>query len=268
MNAECVSMEKTTIEVEQSAQYIKRAWKSYSSNDHGSELENDLVKEYLPLVKSVVGRLAMTLPSHVHQEDLYSPGLVGLLTAIRNYDPAQNSNFACYARFRIRGAVLDELRRMDWVPRSVHDKAKKVERVICELEATLHRMPEEEEIAKALKISIEEYQKLIETIRPVAFVSINGCNEYGGPDEPFKGINIEDEETPGPDELTSRLELIEKIKEKITELPDRMKKVLAFYYDENMRLKEIAEILGVTESRVCQIHSEAILLIRGLSRDM
>lgn len=268
MNAECPTMETTTIEKEQPATLVKKAWESYSSHDQGGELENDLVKEYLPLVKSVVGRLAMTLPSHVHQEELYSPGLVGLLKAIRNYDSAQNSNFACYARHRIRGAVLDELRRLDWVPRSVHDKAKKVERVICELESKMQRMPEESEIAKALDISINDYQKLVEQIRPVAFVSINGCNEQGGPDDPFMGVNIEDEETPGPDEITSRLELIEKIKEKITELPDKMKKVLAFYYYENMRLKEIAEILGVTESRVCQIHSEAILLIRGLARDL
>jgi RNA polymerase sigma factor FliA len=267
MNAECATMD-SAIAVEQPSMFLKRAWESYTKNDHGGELENDLVKQYLPLVRSVVGRLAMTLPTHVHQEDLYSPGLVGLLKAIRNYDASQSSAFECYARYRIRGAVLDELRRMDWVPRSVHDKAKKVERVIVELEAENHSMPEEEQIAEALDLSLGEYHRLMEEIRPVAFVSINGCNEYGGPDEPFKGINIEDDETPGPDEMTSKLELIERIKEKIEELPDRMKKVLAFYYYENMRLKEIAAILGVTEARVCQIHSEAILLIRSLARDL
>jgi len=268
MSAEGATMEATTIADEQPSQILKKAWQSYSENEQGSELENELVKEYLPLVRSVVGRLAMTLPSHVHQEDLYSPGLVGLLKAIRNFDPSHSTNFEGYARYRIRGAILDELRRMDWVPRSVHDKAKKVERVISELEATFQRMPDEEEIASALDISIEHYQKLMEEIRPVAFVSINGCNEYGGPDESFKGITLEDEVTPGPDEMASKHELIDRIKDKINELPERMKKVLAFYYYENMRLKEIASILGVTESRVCQIHSEAILLIRGLARDL
>ncbi|MDG1891495.1 MAG: FliA/WhiG family RNA polymerase sigma factor [Verrucomicrobiota bacterium] len=268
MNAECTVADTATLEAVHTAPLLRKAWASYSSQDQGGESENALVKEYLPLVRGVVGRLAMSLPAHVHQEELYSPGLLGLLNAIRNFDPSQKASFEGYAKHRIRGAVLDELRRMDWVPRSIHEKAKKVERAITELESVLQRMPEEDEVAAALQISLKDYRKLMETIRPATFVSIHDCNDGSGSEGGFVGVHLEDADTPGPDEVTSRQELAEKIKEKINELPDRMKKVLAFYYYENMRLKEIAAILGVTESRVCQIHSEAILLIRGLARDL
>ena len=156
--------------------FLRKAWQSYSSQDHqGGDLENDLVKEYLPLVKTVVGRIAINLPAHSSRRTV-SPGLVGLLNAIRKYDPAVSSHFEAYAKYRIRGAVMDELRRMDWVPRTIHDKAKKVERAIVELETSLKRMPEEEEIAKALELSVS-YQKLIEQIRPVTFVSIDNTHD-------------------------------------------------------------------------------------------
>ena len=248
--------------------FLRKAWHSYSSQDHqGGDLENDLVKEYLPLVKTVVGRIAINLPAHIHQDELLSPGLVGLLNAIRKYDPAVSSHFEAYAKYRIRGAVMDELRRMDWVPRTIHEKAKKVERAIVELQTSLKRMPEEEEIAKALELSVSDYQKLMEQIRPVTFVSIDSTHDTKKAEE-YPRVHLDDETMPGPDELASKLELIESIKVKINDLPDRMRKVLAFYYYENMRLKEIAVILGVTESRVCQIHAEAIMLIRALAKDL
>ena len=267
MSPECETLETPKAASTPKTTFLRKAWQSYSCQDHGGDLENDLVKQYLPLVKNVVGRIAMTLPAHIHQDDLLSPGLVGLLNAIRNYDPAVSNHFEAYAKYRIRGAVLDELRRLDWVPRTIHEKAKRVERTIMELEASLKRMPEEGEIAQALEISVSDYQKLMEQIKPVTFVSIHSCQDSQEGEQPSR-VHLDDDTMPGPDELASKLELIESIKEKINELPDRMKKVLAFYYYENMRLKEIAVILGVTESRVCQIHAEAILLIRGLAKDL
>jgi RNA polymerase sigma factor for flagellar operon FliA len=254
------------VEVEKKS-LLKKAWRSYSQSHYGAELENDLVKEYLPMVKGIVGRMAMSLPAHIHQDDLLSPAMVGLLGAIRNYDPKHRASFEGYAKLRIRGAILDELRRLDWVPRTIHEKAKKVERAILELEGKLQRMPEETEIAESLNISLGEYQKLLKEIRPVAFVSIEHCDDPRD-DLNASGIVLDDESMPSPDELTSKLELIEGIKQRIEKLPQKMKQVLAFYYYENMRLKEIAAILGVTESRVCQIHAEAILLIRGLAKDL
>jgi RNA polymerase sigma factor (sigma-70 family) len=132
----------------------------------GSPLEGQLVEKYVPLVRNVVGRLAMTLPPHVDGEDLYSAGLTGLLNAVRQYNPNAGTSFETYARLRIRGAVFDELRRMDWVPRSVHTKARKVQAVMNEIEQKKGRMATEQEMAAGLKISLEDYHQWIEEIRP------------------------------------------------------------------------------------------------------
>ncbi len=134
-------------------------WRSYRRKATRAESEAGLVEQYLPLVKTVVGRLQMSLPSHVDAEDLYSAGLVGLLDAIRHYNPKLGSTFETYARVRIRGAVFDELRRMDWVPRSIHSKAKKVQETIKQLEQKKRRVPTEIEVATALGISLDEYHR-------------------------------------------------------------------------------------------------------------
>ena len=144
----------------------RELWRRYAKSGPGSDLENQLVEQFLPLVKAVVGRLAMTLPSHVNSDDLYSAGLVGLLNAVRRFDLKSGSSFEHYARVRIRGAVFDELRRLDWVPRSVHDKAKKVERVMQELSQSNGNVPTDIEMARALNLTLNQYEELIEEIRP------------------------------------------------------------------------------------------------------
>ena len=139
-------------------------WQPYhQSGDSG--IENALVEQYLPLVRTVVGRLAMTLPAHVSAEDLHSAGLVGLLQAIRSFSPSGGASFETFARFRIRGAVLDELRRLDWVPRLVHDKARKIQQALGELEQQLGEPPSEEQMAKALGLTPDEYRDWLEEIR-------------------------------------------------------------------------------------------------------
>src|SRR5262249_8705356 len=143
----------------------------------GSVAEADLVQKSLPLVKHVVGRLAMTLPPHVCIEDLYSSGLVGLLNAVRNFNPRCATAFETYARVRIRGAVLDELRRMDWVPRSVHSKARKVQNAMQQLEQIKSRQPSVQEMAKALNISPEEYEKWLEEIKPTTFICLDAATD-------------------------------------------------------------------------------------------
>src|SRR5262245_48373530 len=155
--------------------------------------EEELVQQHTPLVKSIVARIAITLPPHVDSEDLYSAGLLGLVNAIRQYNPKMGTAFATYARVRIRGAILDELRRMDWVPRSVHSKARKVQAVMQQVEQRKGEIPCEEDMAKAMKISVEEYRQLLDEIRPVSFVSldavmgnedVDGTNPYESlPDE-------------------------------------------------------------------------------------
>lgn len=244
-------------------------WRRYARTGPGSATENHLVAEYLPLVKTVVGRLAMTLPAHVDREDLHSAGLVGLLEAIRRYDPSCGASFETFARLRIRGAVLDELRRMDWTPRSVHRKAREVQEVMRRLEQQTGKVPTDAEMAKALKLSPQAYAELLEEIRPASYLCLdavwNAENDGGVcPHDCFADDRQED-----PGRKTADQELIRCIAERIQALPEVQRKVVALYYFEGLRLKEIAAAFGVTESRVSQIHTQAVLAIRAalLKRD-
>ena len=237
-------------------------WQRYHRRDDPAT-ENALVEKYLPLVSAVVARLAMTLPEHVDQDDLYSVGLVGLLQALRNYDPTCGASFETYARMRIRGSMLDELRRMDWVPRSVHEKARKIQNVMVELEQKLGQVATEAQMAKALNLSVPEYVSLLNEVRPATFVCLDAAGSMEEDDSAglYEVIAGVDEESPM--EQVSRHELKQVIFERLKELPEMQRKVLAFYYVEDMHLREIAEVFGLTESRICQIHSQAILAIRA-----
>lgn len=229
----------------------------------GSTEENQLVQRYLPLVKTVVGRVAMTLPAHVDVEDLYSAGLVGLLKAIRNFNPKCGTALETYARLRIRGAVLDELRSMDWVPRSVHSKARKVQTVLSELEQSKGGIPTEEEMASALNIPLAEYQHWLAEIRPASFVCLDASLFDQDEDGSTQYESVADTRQEDPREDTSRREEVRIILSRLRQLPPVQQKVLALYYFEGLRLREIAEIFGLTESRICQIHSQAVVSIKA-----
>ncbi|HXP61422.1 MAG TPA: FliA/WhiG family RNA polymerase sigma factor [Dongiaceae bacterium] len=237
-------------------------WQPYhETGDAG--VENALVERYLPLVRTVVGRVALSLPAHVRPEDLHSAGLVGLLQAIRSYDATAGASFETFARFRIRGAILDELRRLDWVPRLVHEKARRIQNVLNELEQQLGQPPGEEEVAKALGLTPGEYRDWLEEIRPVAFVCLDACASADTPDGTTQHESIPDDSQPSPFDSASENELKELIARRIRQLPQVQQKVLALYYFEDLRLREIAEAFGLTESRISQIHSQAILAIRS-----
>lgn len=237
-------------------------WKRYKRTRPGSTVENELVQQYLPLVKTVVGKLAMSLPPHVGMEDLYSAGLVGLLNAVRNFDQKMGTIFEGYARLRIRGAVLDELRRMDWVPRSVHVKARQIEAAMRELEQKKGRIPTDAEMAAKLKLSPAEYEKWIDDVRPATFLSLDALTIGDSDDGTGRYEFVPDSAQEDPGDASSRHELARLVFERMQQLPDVQRKVLALYYFEDLRLREIAAAFGLTESRICQIHSKAILSIR------
>jgi RNA polymerase sigma factor for flagellar operon FliA len=227
------------------------------------DAENALVAKYLPLVSTAVARLAMTLPEHVDRDDLHSVGLVGLLQALRNFDPACGNSFEAYARMRVRGAMLDELRRMDWMPRSIHEKARKIQNVLLQLEQQLGKSPTDAQMARALKISVPDYLELLNEIKPAAFICLDALNSSDdGESGTFHEV-IGHAEAENPVEQTSQQELKQVVFERLKELPSIQRKVLALYYAENMHLREIAEAFNLTESRICQIHTQAILAIRA-----
>jgi RNA polymerase sigma factor for flagellar operon FliA len=240
-------------------------WQRYhqQKSDSKTETENALVQRYLPLVSAVVNRLAMTLPEHVDHDDLYSVGLIGLLQALRNYNPTCGTSFETYARVRIRGAMLDELRRMDWVPRTIHEKARRIKVVLGELEQKLGKTPTEAQMAKAMDLSVKEYTELLDEVRPAAFVCLDAVNaSEDGDSGPLYEV-IADQAHEGPVEKVSNNELKQVIFERLKDLPEMQRKVLALYYLEDMHLREIAEVFHLTESRICQIHAQAILAIRS-----
>ena len=237
-------------------------WRHYHEQEN-SQAENALVERYLPLVRYAVNRLAMTLPDHVDRDDLHSAGLVGLLQSLRNYDPASGTSFEGYARLRIRGAMIDELRRMDWVPRTVHEKSRKIQAVMGQLEQRLGRVADDAEMANAMKISIADYRELLDEIRPAQFICLDAVGTSDGDETGSLYEVVADPNQVGPVEEASRAELKKVVFERLKDLPEIQRKVLALYYGEDLHLREIAEVFGLTESRICQIHSQAILSIRS-----
>ena len=241
----------------------KRPWPGARQLRPGSPVETELVEKHIPLVRTVVGRLAMTLPPHVDGEDLFSAGLMGLLNAVRNYNPEAGTSFETYARLRIRGAVFDELRRMDWVPRSVHTKARKVQAVMHRIEQDKGRAATEAEMAEALEITVAEYQHWLEEIRPTTFVCLDASFTSDSDDTPSQYESFADVRQENPMDGAFRQEVSGLIADRIKKLPDMQQKVLALYYFEDLRLREIAEVFGLTESRICQIHAQAIGSIKN-----
>lgn len=239
------------------------AWRAYQGVSTSAVDEKELIERYLPLVRNVVDRIKLNLPAHIEAEDLYSVGVTGLIAAVRKYDPEQGNTFAGYAATRIRGAILDELRRMDWCPRRTRARARRIKDAINALEQKLGRAATEEEVREELGLSAKDYAKWLEESRPVTFIAIDQLNSG----EESEGVSLH-EILPDENDQTGRdrvekQELLQLLTQRIGELPDIPRKILAMYYFENMRLAEIAAVFGLTESRICQIHSQTILGLRA-----
>jgi RNA polymerase sigma factor for flagellar operon FliA len=226
------------------------------------EDRDQLIVYYAPLVKYVASRIAAGLPQNVDQADLVSYGMFGLIDAITKFDPSRGFKFETYAISRIKGAVLDELRSIDWVPRSVRAKAKSVERAMTKLEAQLHRAPTDDEIAEELDLTSAQLTTIYNQISSLGLVALDEMLSFNGGDNLTLGDTLADRQD-GPGGVYERVEMRQMLAEAINRMGEREKIVLTLYYYENLTLAEIGNVLGVTESRVCQIHTKAVLHLRS-----
>ena len=227
------------------------------------EQKDRLVMEYAPLIKFIAQKIAIRLPSNIELDDLISSGVIGLMDAIDKYDPSRDNKFKTYAEFRIRGSILDELRSQDWVPRSVRDKAKLLDRTMVKLEAQLGRTATDEELAESLGFNMEEYYDLVNQVRPVSVLSIDDSTTYSNMDKKSIMNLLEGCKLNNPLNQLSLKSVKSTMTTAIEELPERQRLVLSLYYYEDLNLKEIGKILRVTESRVSQLHAQAISRLRA-----
>jgi RNA polymerase sigma factor FliA len=243
---------------------LRELWHRWK--DEGDERARErLVVAYSPLVKYVAGRMASGLPSHVEEADLISYGLLGLIGAIERYDPEREIKFETFAVSRIKGAIIDELRSLDWVPRSVRARAREVEKVHARLEHDLRRTPTEEEMASKLGMDLDDFR---DALLEIANSSVLALDDLWTVADPGGGQislldTIRDPAAVDPHEEIDANELKDRLAEAIEGLPDRERLVIALYYYENLTLREIGEVLGVTESRVSQLHTKAVIGLRS-----
>ena len=233
----------------------KRLWQDYHRLK-SQDLREKIILEYAPLVKLVAGRLSMYLGYNVEYDDLVGYGVFGLIDAIDKFDTCKDVKFETYASLRIRGAILDQIRKMDWIPRTIRQRQKKIDAVMKEIETTTGRSATDDEIAKGLGISGEEYTDWQSQMKITGGVSLNEYIEQGGPE--LQGEKNTSSQFEIPEEVAEREELKEKLRESLDILTEKEKKVVLLYYYEDLTLKEISYILEVSESRVSQLHTKAL----------
>jgi len=243
---------------------LKDLWSRYKADDDQRAREG-LVLAYAPLVKYVAGRMASGLPSHVEEADLISYGLLGLISAIERFEPEREIKFETFAITRIKGSIIDELRSLDWVPRSVRSRAREIERANAKLENELQRAPTDQEIADRLELSIDEFQDSLTRISNSSVVALDELwtvSDASG-DQVSLLDTIQDPQAADPAREMDATEMKDRLSDAIARLPEREKLVVALYYYENLTLREIGEVLGVTESRVSQLHTKAVLRLKS-----
>ncbi len=217
------------------------------------DLRNALAEHYLPLVRLVCGRLAMSLPPHLDRDDLLSSGFFGLLDAIDRFDPARNIKFETYAGVRVRGAMLDYLRSKDWIPVSMRQRIRKYEQTVCQLENELGRSATDKELAAALGISVDELQTLVSQCNSATVIPL----------EEYLQTDTNDAVDTNPANSTELFELKDTLAKAIDRLPEKERTVVSLYYYEELTLKEISLIMHLTEARISQLHTKAIFRMRG-----
>jgi RNA polymerase sigma factor for flagellar operon FliA len=243
---------------------LKDLWRRFKSTGDEQARER-LVVAYSPLVKYVSGRMASGLPAHVEEADLISYGLVGLISAIGRFEPEREIKFETYAITRIKGAIIDELRSLDWVPRSVRSRAREIEKANSKLEHQLQRAPTDDEMSAELGMSVEEFQEALLQISNSTVAALDELwtvSDASG-DQVSLLDTLQDPGAPDPAAVMDATDLKDRMADAIARLPEREKLVVALYYYENLTLREIGEVLGVTESRVSPLHTTAVLRLRS-----
>lgn len=228
----------------------------YATTDTSDQ--NALVERHVGLVKRIAYHLVSRLPPSVQVEDLIQAGMIGLLEASRNYNPTQGASFETYAGIRIRGSMLDEIRRSDWTPRSVHRKVRMVAEAVRDIENDKGRDARDHEVAELLGIDLQEYHQILQDAAGCRVFSIEDPNLLN---EDSENTHIEPQQ--GPLEMLQNEDFQKSLSEAIAGLPERERLVMSLYYDEELNLREIGEVLGVSESRVCQIHGQALIRLRA-----
>ena len=242
---------------------LKDLWKKYKG-ERDEKARERLVLAYSPLVKYVAGRMSSGLPSHVEESDLISYGLLGLISAIERFDPGREIKFETFAITRIKGSIIDELRSLDWVPRSVRSRAREIERAMVSLEHRLKRVPTDEELAAEIGISESDLQDSLTSISRSSIAALDELwtiSSTGG-DTVSLIDTIEDPNADDPSKALDQMQVKAALGEAIQRLPERERLVVSLYYYEELTLREIGEVLGVTESRVSQLHTKAILRLK------
>jgi RNA polymerase sigma factor for flagellar operon FliA len=237
-----------------------RLWEQYSSQPT-AQLREEIVVQYAPLVRYVIGRLALRLPPGTDHEDLLGYGTIGLIEAVDRFDPSRGVKFETYAIQRIRGAIIDQLRRLDPVTRGIRQKAAQIERAMSEISMAEGRMPEDEEVAAYLGMELEEYHRVLRESN-IYLVPLEGGPR--GEDEVLLIDTLVDEDSPDPMDVSIDQEMIRQLAEAIEMLPERDQLILKLYHFEELTLREIGQVLDITESRVSQLHSRAILQLRSI----
>jgi RNA polymerase sigma factor for flagellar operon FliA len=243
---------------------LRELWRRYKTTGDERARER-LVVAYSPLVKYVAGRMGSGLPAHVEEADLISYGLIGLISAIERFDLDREIKFETYAITRIKGAIIDELRSLDWVPRSVRAKAREIERANAKLENRLQRAPTDEEMAEELGVTVDEFQDSLLQISNSTVVALDELwtvSDSSG-DQVSLLDTLQDPDAPDPAQVLDATEVKDRLADAIARLPEREKLVIALYYYENLTLREIGEVLGVTESRISQLHTKAVLRLKS-----
>jgi RNA polymerase sigma factor for flagellar operon FliA len=233
-----------------------RAYKAQLANERAR-----IVDEYLPVIKHFAYKLTLNADEAQFREDLVSAGVIGLLEAMERFDPSKGAKLKTYAYLRIRGAMVDEIRAKSWYPRSAWDKTRKIEAAITNLEKKLGRYPDEEEIAREMGIDIEEYMKVIGNCGNMSVVSLEKVFE-SQEDSREKILDYIMGNENSPDDFAAIHEIEKFLGEQIDNLPERLKQILSLYYYEDMNMKEIGEVFGISEARVCQLHGQAIMNLR------